>query len=342
MKYSLLELSTKFNLEVVGDLDLTIQGVATLEKADKKQLSFLSNSKYTSQLSQTNAGVVLLSKLDADKYSGNKLIADDVYVSFAKIASLFLNQSTSYSGIHNTALISESATIGEDVTIGPYCIIGDNVVIGRGSFLVSNVTIEADCKIGQNCILKPNSVVSFECSLGNRVILHPGAIIGADGFGLARDKDGWIKVPQLGCVQIGDDCEIGANTTIDRGTLEDTILENDVRLDNQIQIAHNVYIGAHTVMAGCSAVAGSAKIGKNCLIGGGVGIVGHLEVCDGVTLQSMALVTGSIRKPGSYSSVSPLQKTQDWRRNAVRFRQLDKMARKLNQIEKKIKLEKDK
>ena len=166
------------------------------------------------------------------------------------------------------------------------------------------------------------------------MILHPGAIIGADGFGLARDKDGWIKVPQLGAVKIGNDCEIGANTTIDRGTLEDTILEQDVRLDNQIQIAHNVYIGKHTVMAGCSAVAGSAKIGKNCLIGGGVGIIGHIEVCDGVTLQSMALVTRSIKRPGSYSSVSPIQETKDWRKSAVRIKQLDKMAKRIAHLEK--------
>jgi UDP-3-O-[3-hydroxymyristoyl] glucosamine N-acyltransferase len=335
MKYTLNEIAKKFNLELIGDSNHEIDGVSTLINSTNSKLSFLSNSKYSSQLSDSQAGVVILSKNDIEKYSGNKLIAEDVYVAFAKISSLFITKNIANTGIHKTAIIAKTAIIGKDVVIGPYCIIGDNTFIDSGSEMEARVTIENDCKIGKNCILKSNTVISKGCILGDRVILHPGAIIGADGFGLARDKHGWIKVPQLGAVQIGDDCEIGANTTIDRGTLEDTVLENDVRLDNQIQIAHNVYIGAHTVMAGCSAVAGSAKIGKNCLVGGGVGILGHLEVCDGVTLQSMALVTHSIKKPGSYSSVSPLQKTEDWRKNAVRFKQLDKIARKLNKLENK-------
>jgi UDP-3-O-[3-hydroxymyristoyl] glucosamine N-acyltransferase len=168
------------------------------------------------------------------------------------------------------------------------------------------------------------------------VILHPGAVVGADGFGLARAQHGWVKIEQTGVVRIGDDCEIGANTTVDCGAIEDTVLGNDVRLDNQIQIAHNVTIGNHTVIAGCTAVAGSTKIGANCLIGGGVGIVGHIEICDEVTIQAMALVTHSIKEPGSYSSVSPLQPTKQWRKNAVRVRQLDQIARKVNLLEKKL------
>ena len=335
MKISLKELANKFNLKYIGDENHKVSGVATLAKANTHQLSFLANSKYKSQLKQTKAGIVILSDKDKGKYAGNCLISENPYVDFAKIATLFQNTKPNFKGIHTTAIIAQSAKIGKNVCIGPYCIVGENSEIAQDSHLEAHVTIGNNCKIGNNCQIKANVVISCDCKIGNRVILHPGAIIGADGFGLARDKDKWIKVPQLGAVQIGNDCEIGANTTIDRGTLDDTILEQDVRLDNQIQIAHNVHIGAHTVMAGCSAVAGSAKIGKNCFIGGGVGILGHLQVCDNVTLQSMALVTHSIRKAGSYSSITPLQKTEDWRKNAVRFKHLDKLARKLQKLEKR-------
>ena len=337
MKTNLYELAQKFDLGLVGNENHEVNGVATLEKAQKNHLSFLSNSKYKSALKTTKAGIVILSKPDSNAYNGNKLIAKDPYVSFAKIADLFQHNHSSSLGIHETAVIASSAKIGQNVSIGPYCIIGSNAVISRDTVLDSHVVIENDCVIGSGCWIKSQVIVSHKCQIGDRVILHPGVVIGADGFGLARDVNGWIKVPQLGAVKIGDDCEIGANTTIDRGTLDDTVLENDVRLDNQIQIAHNVNIGAHTVMAGCSAVAGSAKIGKNCLIGGGVGIIGHLEVCDNVTLQSMALVTHSIKKPGSYSSVSPLQETKDWRKSAVRIKQLNNMAKRLSGLEKKLK-----
>ena len=335
MKINLSELASKFDLKLIGNANDQISGIAPLNKADGQQLSFLANTKYSNQLKTTMAGVVILSEDASEIFQGNKLIAKDPYVAFAKVASLFQNSHQNFSGIHATAVISDSAIIEDNVTIGPFSIIGQNTVIKTGTVLEARVTVGNNCIIGENCTLKPNVVLSCDCEIGDRVILHPGAIIGADGFGLARDKGGWIKVPQLGAVKLGNDCEIGANTTIDRGTMDDTILEDDVRLDNQIQVAHNVFIGKHTVMAGCSAIAGSAKIGKNCLIGGGVGIIGHLEVCDGVTLQSMALVTKSIKKPGSYSSVAPIQETHEWRKSAVRIKQLDKIAKRLATLEKK-------
>lgn len=334
MGIKLSDLADQFDLKQIGDANYEINGVATLEKAQPNHLTFLANSKYTSLLKTTQAGIVIVSNNDSQNYQGNKLVAKDPYLAFAKISSLFQKNQTRYSGIHQTAIIAESASIEEAVNIAPYCVIGENTKIGKGTILESHVIIGDDCSLGSDCVIKSHVTIASECQIGNRVIVHPGVVIGADGFGLARDNHGWIKVPQLGAVKIGDDCEIGANTTIDRGTLSDTILENDVRLDNQIQIAHNVYIGAHTVMAGCSAVAGSAKIGSNCLIGGGVGIVGHIEICDNVTLQSMALVTHSIKKAGSYSSVSPIQETKDWRKSAVRIKQLDKIARKLSNLEK--------
>ena len=334
MKIKLSQLASQFGFILEGNANQTINGVAPLDKAKIEQLSFLSNSKYSSQLNTTKAGVVIVSEQMSTDFKGNKLIAKDPYVAFAKVASLFQNSNQSFSGIHETAVIAKSATIEDNVTINPFSIIGEHSIVKSGTVLEARVTIGNNCIIGKNCTIKANVVIAYECKIGDRVIVHPGAIIGADGFGLARDEKGWIKVPQLGAVTIGNDCEIGANTTIDRGTMEDTILEDDVRLDNQIQIAHNVRIGKHTVMAGCSAVAGSAKIGKNCLIGGGVGIIGHIEICDGVTLQSMALVTKSIKKPGSYSSVAPLQETPEWRKSAVRIKQLDKIAKRIAKLEK--------
>jgi UDP-3-O-[3-hydroxymyristoyl] glucosamine N-acyltransferase len=334
MKISLGELAQKFNTKFCGDSNHQISAVAALDTADSHHLSFLSNPKYSSLLESTKAGVVILSSENSDHFQGNKIIATDPYVVFAKVAALFQKSKDTLHEIHANTVIADSAVIGKNVHIGAFSIIGENTVIADETVLEARVTIGNNCRIGKNCLIKPNVVISDECTVGENVILHPGCIIGADGFGLARDKDKWIKVPQLGAVIIGDDCEVGANTTIDRGTMDDTVLENDVHLDNQIQIAHNVRIGAHTVMAGCSAVAGSAKIGKNCLIGGGVGIIGHLEVCDNVTLQSMALVTHSIKKAGSYSSVSPLQETSNWRKSAVRIKQLDKIAKRLARLEK--------
>lgn len=336
MKISLAELAQKYNLQQVGEATHEITGVATLENAQVQDLTFLANNKYASMLKSTAAGIVILSENSSQQFNGNKLIAKDPYLSYAKISALFQKQKGQCKGIHTTAVIANTAQIGNNVEVGPYCVIGEDAIIGAGTMLAAHVVIGDDCQLGRDCNIKANVVIEYGCKLSDRVIVHSGAVIGTDGFGLARDKQSWIKVPQLGAVRIGDDCEIGANTTIDRGTLEDTVLEQDVRLDNQIQIAHNVHIGAHTVMAGCSATAGSAKIGSNCLIGGGVGVLGHLSVCDNVTLQSMTLVTHSIKKPGSYSSVSPMQETKDWRRSAVRIRQLDKIARRLTQLEKQI------
>lgn len=333
MKISLGKLAQQFDLKLIGDETKEITGISTLASAQPQHLAFLANSKYSSQLKTTKAGVVVMAPEAGIAYDGAQLICDDPYVAFAKIAHLFDLQNNQVSGIHETAIIAESAVIEQDVGIGPYCVVGENTLVKSGTVLETRVSIAHNCVIGTDCVIKPHVVIAHGTQIGNRVMIHPGAVIGADGFGLARDKSGWIKVPQLGAVKIGDDCEIGANTTIDRGTIEDTVLANDVRLDNQIQIAHNTNIGSHTVMAGCSATAGSAKIGKNCLIGGGVGILGHLEVCDNVTLQSMALVTRSIKKAGSYSSVSPLQATAEWRKSAVRIKQLDKIAKKVKTLE---------
>ncbi len=337
---TLAELAALQQLTYQGSGDVEIHSVGTLEHASKDQISFLANSSYTKYLKNTQAGAVIISQEVAGQYSGNALIAEDPYLTFAYVAQLFesLKQKPNQekAKIHSSAVIEMPETLDESVAIGPLSFIASEVKIGAGTVIQSHVSIGPGVNIGENCLIKSGAKIEAGCHLGHRVIVHPGAIIGADGFGLARGSDGWVKIPQTGVVRVGDDCEIGANTTIDRGAIEDTILGNDVRLDNQIQIGHNVIIGDHTVIAGCTAIAGSAVIGKNCLIGGGAGIVGHIEICDGVVIQAMALVTHSIKKPGSYSSVSPLQPTKQWQKNAVRTKQLDKMARKVNQLERKL------
>lgn len=332
---TLSQLAARFDLAYEGDGDVELNKVATLSGAQSGDISFLSNKAYLNDLKHTQASAVILPAELADVFSGNKLISDQPYVTFALVADFFAPKVTQAKGIHPKSDIDATAVLADDVTIGAYTVISADVVIAAGVHIQDHVTIGPGCHIGADCVIKSGVVIEHQCQLGQRVTLHPGAVIGADGFGLARDHDRWLKIPQTGRVVIGDDCSIGANTTIDRGAIEDTVLAEDVHLDNQIQIGHNVRIGAHTVIAGCAAVAGSAQIGANCLIGGGAGVVGHIKVCDGVTIQAMALVTKSIHKPGVYGSVAPLQENAQWRKTAVRIKQLDDLAKRLTKLERK-------
>jgi len=250
-------------------------------------------------------------------------------VTFAKLAALFEDRQIARPGIHSSAVVAATAQVSALASIGPLASVGERSVIHDGAVVGAGCVIGEDCVVGSDSELLPRVTLVARVRLGQRVRVHSGAVLGAEGFGLAMDAGHWLKVPQLGGVLIGDDCEIGANTTIDRGAIEDTVLEQDVRLDNQIQIGHNVRIGAHTAMAGCVAIAGSTRIGRYCLIGGGAGMVGHIEVCDRVTITAMTLVTRSIREPGEYSSGTPLQRSEQWRRNAARFKHLDGLARKI-------------
>jgi UDP-3-O-[3-hydroxymyristoyl] glucosamine N-acyltransferase len=339
--YRLDELAARFKLELRGDGARMIAGVGTLATATSGQLSFLANSRYRTQLDGSHAGAIVLRADDAVHCAGACLIAADPYVAFAKIAALFDPTPAAVPGVHPSAVIAADARVDASASIGPHCVIEAGAIIDSGAVLGPHCVIGVDCAVGAQSRLVARVTLVTRVTLGKRVLVHPGAVIGADGFGLAFERDasdhgGWIKVPQLGGVRIGDDCEIGANTTIDRGAIEDTVLEEDVRLDNQIQIAHNVHIGAHTAMAGCAAVAGSAKIGRYCLIGGGAGILGHLNVADGVTITARALVTHSIHSAGEYSSGVPLQESRQWRRNAARFKHLDDLARRVQAIEKEL------
>ena len=321
------ELAQRFGLELRGD-DRAVHGVGTLATATADQLGFLANPRYRGQLAETGAGVVVLRADDADARAGTALLARDPYVAFAKIAALFERKPARMAGIHPTAAVDPSAEVEPSAHVGPHVSIGARSRIGAGASIGPGCVIGEDCVIGEGCELVARATLVTRVRLGKRVLVHPGAVLGADGFGIAMDHGRWIKVPQLGGVMVGDDCEIGANTSIDRGALGDTVLEEDVRLDNQIQVGHNVRIGAHTAMAGCSAVAGSAVIGRHCLVGGGAGILGHLEICDRVVITAMSLVTHSIREPGEYSSGTPLMDNRSWRRSAARFKQLDDIARR--------------
>ncbi len=331
----LSELAEQFNLQYHGDGDVVIDGVGTLSDASGSQLSFLSNPAYRDQLATTRAAVVLVSASDADKCPVNTLIADDPYVSYAKIATLFDPKRPRKPGIHPSASIDPTATLGSHVhiganaVIGAGCVIADAVVIGPGCVLT------ADCQLGSACHLDANVTLCDGVVIGQRCIIHPGAVIGADGFGLAFDQDHWVKIPQLGTVRIGDDCEIGANTTIDRGAIGDTVLEHDVRLDNQIQIGHNVQIGAHTAMAGRVGISGSTTIGKYCMFAGSSGTVGHITVADRTTVNFCSVVTKSVTQAGTVWSASlPAQPLRDWNRSVAHLRKLEKLARRVLRLEK--------
>jgi len=327
--FDLQELAARFDLEVRGDSATRIHGVGTLEGAGAGQLAFLANPAYRKQLPATRAGAVVLRAADAESSPVPCLVAKDPYAAFARLAALFEPAPAIVPGVHPSAVIEDGPQIADSASLGPVCVVSASARIGAGVVLGPGCVIGEDCQIGADSALVARVTLVARVRLGRRVRVHPGAVLGAEGFGLAMSEGRWLKVPQLGGVLVGDDCEIGANTTIDRGAIEDTVLEEDVRLDNQIQIGHNVRIGAHTAMAGCVAVAGSTRIGRYCLVGGGAGFVGHIEVGDRVTVTARSLVTHSLAGPGEYSSGTPLQPTREWRRNAARFKQLDELARKI-------------
>ncbi len=341
MEYTLGELAKHVSGELKGDPSCTIGGVATLQSANASQISFLTNSTYRKQLASTQAGAVIMSAEDAANSPVNAIISSNPYVTYAKIAALLSPDEVYPSGIHPSAHIDSSAIISNTASVAAGVVIESGVVIEKAVRVGPGCVIQKNVKIGTHSILTANVTVAHDCIIGEHNLIHPGVVIGADGFGQAMDKGVWIKVPQLGGVLIGNDVEIGANTTIDRGAIENTVIEDNVKLDNQIQIAHNVKIGAHTAIAGCTAVAGSTKIGKHCRIAGMVGIVGHLEIADNVTVTAKSLVTGSIKKAGVYSAGTPLEPSQQWRKNTVRFKHLDEMAKRLNKLEKQLSSKKE-
>jgi len=319
-----------------GDPDCTVSAVATLQNARPGDISFLANPGYRKYLPGTQASAVILGEDDAADCPTAVIVSANPYASYARAAALIAPAARSRAGVHPAAVVDAESSVDDTAWIGPHCIVEKGAVIHAGVQLAGGCFIGAGSTIGADSSLSANVVICHGVTLGERVHISPGAVIGSDGFGLASEDGRWLNVPQLGAVRVGDDVEIGSNTTIDRGALDDTVLEEGVRLDNQIQVAHNVHIGAHTAIAGCVGISGSATIGKYCMIGGGAGIVGHLEIADHVIITGMTMVTKSITKPGVYSSGVPAQENDAWNRTYARMRQLDKLARKVHALERSL------
>lgn len=335
--YTLGELSEKFGLELRGDSSLKVSGIAPIEKAQSHQVSFLENTRYQKYLESTQAGVVILAKIYAESCKTNCLISETPYLSYAKIAELFVEKDIPERGIHPTACIDPSAHIENSVAIGPYVVIGKdvhiaaNVVIGAGCYIGSRV------QIGENTLLWPNVTIYSDTEIGRECEIKSGAVLGGDGFGFAPTKTGWHKIPQLGRVILKDKVSVGSNSTIDCGSTQDTVIGFDVKIDNQVQIAHNVSIGDFTAIAGCVGIAGSTHIGKQCQIGGGCGIGGHLVIADNVAIAAMSGITKSIDKPGQYigrggMGVEPLT---IWLKLAAKLRGIDKIIERIKKLEEK-------
>ena len=335
MQYSLFDLAERFACELHGDGDILISSACTLQHGKAGAITFLSNPKYRKYLATTKAAAVILRQQDAALSPAAALIHANPYACYARIAQLLSSHPREHeSGVHETAIVDTAASLGKDVTVGPLAVIDANAVIGDGVYIGPGCVISRDVKIAANSFLHSNITIYHGCRIGQRALIHAGVIIGADGFGIAQDDGKWVKVPQLGGVMIGDDVEIGASTSIDRGAIEDTIIEDGVKLDNQIQIGHNVRLGAHTAIAGCVGVAGSADIGQRCTIAAMTLVLGHIKLADDVHITAQSMVTRSIPEPGVYSSGTPLQKNAQWKRNFTRFGQLDVLAKRLSEIEK--------
>ena len=333
---TLAELATITGGELFGDESLVVSRVAPMDKAQEGDVTFLSNPKYAKHLSECQATVVMVKAEHKDQCVGNALVVSDPYVAFARVVQAMDTTPKPADDIAPSAVIAADVKMGENVTIGANAVIetgvelGDNVSVGAGCFIGKNA------KLGNNTKLWANVTIYPEVSLGDDCLVQSGTVIGSDGFGYANDKGEWIKIPQLGSVRIGNRVEIGACTTIDRGALEDTIIEDNVILDNQLQIAHNVQIGYGTVMPGGTIVAGSTKIGKYCQIGGASVLNGHITIADGVAITGMGMVMRSIEEKGLYSSGIPLQTNREWRKTATRVHRIDEMNKRLKAVEKQL------
>lgn len=316
------QLAARLDAELIGDPDLVIQGLASLQHAQPCHLAFLSNSRYKSQLEVTNAGAVLIRQEDMGDYTGNALIVPNPYAAFAGLSHLFDQTPKPVAQIHPTAIIAASAIIDPSASIGAYVVIEDDVSIAADVILESHVCIAQGSIIGRGCWLDKHVTLQHHCELGERVRVHAGTVIGADGFGFAPHEGQWYRIAQLGRVMVGNDVRIGANCTIDRGALDDTVIGKGVIIDNLVQIAHNVQIGDYTAIAANVGIAGSTHIGKHCIIGGASGIAGHLSICEHVNLTGMAMITKSIQQPGTYSSGTSFFDNTQWKKMVVRLRQL--------------------
>ena len=336
-RFALGELATRLGAELIGDPSVVVSRIASLDAADGDAISFLSNPRYLPALATSSAGCVIVSPMhrDAAARRGAALIADDPYFCFARLTQLWAAQGrgTAEAVIHPSAVVHAGARLAHGVSVGPLAVIEDGAVVGEGAVIGAQCFVGAGASVGAQTRLSAQVVLGARCHIGARGIVHSGAVIGADGFGFAPHQGRWEKIEQLGGVRIGDDVEIGANTCIDRGALDDTVIEDGVKLDNLVQIGHNVHIGAHSALAGTAAVSGSTRIGAHCTMAGGAGVVGHVTLADHVHLGARSVATHSIHKPGLYTGLFPIDDNASWEKNAATLRQLHRLRERIRALE---------
>jgi UDP-3-O-[3-hydroxymyristoyl] glucosamine N-acyltransferase len=331
---SLGELAAQFGCELVGDPDVMVSGVGTLSNAGPDSISFFANRAYRGELRTTSAAAVLLKPGDVDNCPVACLICENPYLTYALMTGELYPARKVVAGSHPAAFIHADAQVSATAEVSANATIEEHAIIGDGAYIGPGAVVGPHCSVGAYSRVLANATLVADVVIGERCIIHSGAVIGADGFGNAISTDGWVKVPQIGGVRIGNDVEVGACTTVDRGALDDTVLEDGVRLDNQIQIGHNVRIGAHTAMAACAAISGSTVIGKRCMLGGQVGIAGHVNICDDVVIAGATMISKSIIEPGYYMGSFPGEKGSNWKRNVARFRHLDELVKRVSELEK--------
>ena len=336
-RWSLQDIATALDAELKGDAEQIVSGIATLSNATMSEISFLANPAYEKQLASTKAAAVIVHPHQADLCPVAAIVVDNPYVAYAKVSHLFNDAPKATPGAHPSAIIHETAVVDSSASIGANAIIEAGSAVKRGAIIGPGSVVGENSVVGAHSHLHANVTLYHSVSIGERCVLHSGSVIGSDGFGFANEQGKWKKIAQLGGVTIGNFVDVGANTAIDRGAIEDTQIHDNVILDNHIQIGHNVIIGEGTAIAGCTGIAGSTKIGKNCTIAGAVAIAGHLKICEGVHVTMRSVVTRSISESGSYSSGTAMSSTREWRKNAARFRQLDQFVKRLQTVERFIK-----
>lgn len=340
-EFTLNDLAQRFDLTLAGvapgDGDIAISGVGSLAHAQTGQISHLSNHRYLDLLDDCSASALLIREQDRDHWSGPALICSNPYLAYAQVTQLFSRLPSLAPGQHSSAVVDPSAQVHASARIGPGVVLGANCVVEADAAIYANVSLGEDCRVGEASRIMPGAVLYADVHLGARCVVHSGAILGADGFGYTPNEIGhMVEIAQLGGVRIGDDVSIGAATTIDRGALDHTEIADGVKIDNQVQIGHNSHIGAHTLICGCVGIVGSSRIGKHCVLAGGVGVGGDgpVNICDGVILTATTLVTQSITEPGVYSGGVLHAPAAKWKRNAIRFQNLDALARRVSKLEK--------
>jgi UDP-3-O-[3-hydroxymyristoyl] glucosamine N-acyltransferase len=331
--FRLDELARQLAVEHVGDGGVVVRQVASLGSAGPGDIAFVVDGKRRAELGRTAASAVIVPPAERDATALPRLVAANPYACYARVAALLNPPEVFAPGAHPTAVVHPSARVAASASVGPHAVVGADAELGEDVVVMAGTSVGARVRIGAGSRLHPRVVVYPGCTLGARVVVHSGAVIGADGFGMADDGGRWIKIPQIGSVVIGDDVEIGACTTIDRGSLDDTVIEDGAKLDNQIQIGHNCRIGAHTAIAGCAGLAGSVRVGRHCRIGGAAMISGHIDIADGVTISGGTVISGSIDQPGVYTGVFPARPHREWTRNAAQVGHLRELVRRVRDLE---------